>query len=119
MMAIYSSESVKEVDLTASVSRLSHNDFTYKFKIKGEVEEHAVVRMFLCPRRDSNGIIYIFEEKRWNCIEMEKFWAKRKSSYSSITDPDVPSFKTLMAEADKAIAVSSVLTSPNTTGRVK
>jgi hypothetical protein len=77
-MAVDSSESVNEVDVSATVSRLNHNDFTYKFEIKSDAEEHAVVRVFLCPRRDSNGIIFTFEEGRWHCIEMDKFWTKRK-----------------------------------------
>ncbi|XP_018012847.1 hemocyanin-like [Hyalella azteca] len=115
-MAVDSSESVKEVAVSATVSRLNHNDFTYEFDIKSDVAKHAVVRVFLCPRRDSNGIIYTFEEGRWNCIEMDKFWTKlsagdnvikRKSSDSSVTVPDVPSFQTLITEADKAVAGSS------------
>ena len=74
-MAVDSSEAVKEVAVSAHVSRLNHKDFTLKLNIENNnAVKHAVVRVFLCPRRDNNGIIYSFEEGRWNCIEMDKFW---------------------------------------------
>lgn len=84
-MAVDSSESVEEVDVSADVPRLNHHDFTYKFDIKSDAEEHAVVRVFLCPRRDNNEIVFTFEEGRWNCIEMDKFWTKCEFSETIYT----------------------------------
>ena len=80
-MAVDSSESVEQVDVKADVSRLNHKEFAYNFDIKNDkdAEAHAVVRVYLCPRRDNNGVIYTFEQGRWNCIEMDKFWTKRKN----------------------------------------
>ncbi|MBD5003862.1 hypothetical protein GUF49_20565, partial [Xanthomonas citri pv. citri] len=81
-------------------------------------DQHAVVRVFLCPRRDNNGIQFTFDEGRWNCIEVDKFWTKlaagdnhikRKSSESSVTVPDVPSFASLIHDADAAVASGSDL----------
>merc|ERR1719423_563235 len=98
-MAVDSSESVAEVEVAASAPRSNDNG----------ADAHAVVRVFLCPRRDNNGIIFSFEEGRWHCIEMDKFWHKltpgkntfmRKSSESSVTIPDIPSFSQLMHDAD-------------------
>ena len=79
-MAVDGSEAVDEVDVSAYVSRLNHRDFTFNFNIKNDnADSHAVIRVFLCPRRDSHGIIYSLEdaEGRWNCIEMDKFWYHR------------------------------------------
>jgi len=111
-MGVDSSESVEEVAVKATVPRLNHKDFSYNIKIQNDnTESHAVVRVYLCPRRDNNGIIFSFEEGRWHCIEMDKFWHKlaqgentiiRKSKDSSVTIPDVPSFASLMQQADAA-----------------
>jgi len=119
-MAVDSSEAVEEVDVVASVPRLNHKDFAYSFDVTNDngADAHAVVRVFLCPRRDNNGIIFSFEEGRWHCIEMDKFWHKlapgkntfmRKSSESSVTIPDIPSFSQLIHDADAAVAAGSAL----------
>ena len=77
-MAVDTSEAVKQVAVSASVPRLNHKNFAYSFDVTNDnaADAHSVVRVFLCPRRDNNGIIFSFEEGRWHCIEMDKFWHK-------------------------------------------
>ena len=76
-MAVDTSEAVDEVDVKAHVPRLNHHDFAYKFEIKNDnADAHAVIRVFLCPRKDNQGIVFSFDEGRWHCIEMDKFWHK-------------------------------------------
>jgi hypothetical protein len=113
--AVDSSDKIERVSVSASVKRLNHKDFNIKFEINNnnDAEKHGVVRSFLCPRRDAHGQIFSFEEGRWSCIELDKFWTKlapgsntvtRASSDSSVTVPDVPSFKKLIADTEAAIA---------------
>ena len=74
-MSVDSSDAVGEVDVSAHLSRLNHKHFALNLDIQNDNDDsHAVVRVFLCPRSDNNGIINTFEEGRWNCIEMDKFW---------------------------------------------
>jgi len=113
-MAVESSKSVGEVEVKAHVPRMNHKDFGYNFKITNDnADSHAVVRVFLCPRKDNQGIVFSFDEGRWHCIEMDKFWhhltagenvISRKSSESSVTVPDIPSFSKLIHDADAAVA---------------
>ena len=79
-MAVDSSETLPPVDVRATVPRMNHEPFAYNFEITNDnaAETHAVVRVYLCPRRDNNGIIFTFDEGRWHCIEMDKFWQKRE-----------------------------------------
>ena len=78
-MAVDSSEAVTPVDVNAHVSRLNHKEYAMNFDIHNDNEEsHAVIRVFLCPRKDNNDIVFTFEEGRWNCVEMDKFWYHRK-----------------------------------------
>merc|ERR1719341_203824 len=93
---------------------MNHKEFGYNFKIMNDnADSHAVVRVFLCPRKDNQGIVFSFDEGRWHCIEMDKFWhhltggenvISRKSSESSVTVPDIPSFSKLIHDADAAVA---------------
>lgn len=71
---------IGEIEATASVKRMNHKPFNLKFEINNsnEVNEHGVVRIYLCPRHDASGQIISFEEGRWNCVELDKFWTKRK-----------------------------------------
>merc|ERR1711915_195283 len=79
---------------------------------------HAVFRVFICPRRDNNGILLSLSEVHWHCIEMDKFWKKlskgenkvtRKSSESAVTVSDIPSFASLIKHADEAVESGSEL----------
>jgi len=116
-MAIDSSSSREEHDVKAHVPRLNHKDFSYNIHILNDnAEAHAVVRIYLCPKSDNNGVEFTLDQQRWHCIEMDKFWQHldngenkivRKSSESSITIPDLPSFGTLMEEADEAVKSGS------------
>ncbi|MCL4128360.1 UNVERIFIED_CONTAM: hypothetical protein GTU68_003089, partial [Idotea baltica] len=115
VMAADDTEGIDDVPISAIVSRLNHEPFTYSADItnKNAGDVFATIRVFLCPRRDANGIIFPVNEGRWNCIEMDKFWrtlhfgsnhVERKSSDASTTVPDIPSFSSLMSKADAAVA---------------
>merc|ERR1712002_163575 len=64
----------------------------------------------------NQGIEFSMDEGRWHCIEMDKFWHHlaageneivRKSSESSVTIPDIPSFSRLVHDADAAVAAGT------------
>jgi len=113
-MAVDSSSAGDEISVKAHVPRLNHKDFAYNFHIENDNEDsHAVIRVFLCPRRDHNGIIFTIDEGREHCIEMDKFWYHlvhgenhilRKSHESTVTASDIPSFEKLIHDADEAVA---------------
>nr|ACV33306.1 hemocyanin [Nebalia kensleyi] len=112
-MAVDDTPEIADVELTADVSRLNHKSFAYNFQLtnnKGSPAS-AVFRVFLCPRKDYNGILIPLEERRWLCIEMDKFWKTlspggntvvRKSGESSVTIPDRKHFAEMMSETDAA-----------------
>jgi len=111
-MAVDSSEIVNEIDVRARVPRMNHKPFAYNFHVHSEHEAQAVFRVFLCPRFDNHGVEFTLEQGRWHCIEMDKFWRTlkngdnkvlRKSSESSTTVDDIPSFTKLMHDADEAV----------------
>merc|ERR1712002_1146952 len=117
-MAVDSSKNVEPVDVRAHVPRLNHRDFAYKFNIQNDnaADTHAVVRVYLCPKANNQGIEFTMDEGRWHCIEMDKFWRhlehgmnviERKSSESSVTIPDIPSFSRLVHDADAAMAAGT------------
>merc|ERR1712142_1139177 len=118
--AVDSSETVAEVDVKAHVPRMNHRDFVLEFDIHNEnaADVHAVVRVYLCPKKDNQGIDFTIESGRWHCIEMDKFWhhltvgdnhVTRKSTESSVTIPDIPSFQKLINDADAALAAGTEL----------
>lgn len=76
--AIDDTESIDDVEIVTYVSRLNHKDFSYNIDVKANAEETATVRIFLCPKFDSNGIEYSLDEARWGCIQVDKFWTKCK-----------------------------------------
>jgi len=99
---------------------MNHNDFALAFDINNgnAADAHAVIRTYLCPKYDNQGIEFTIESGRWHCIEMDKFWHHlavgdnhftRKSSLSSVTIPDIPSFQTLMHDADAAVSAGTEL----------
>ncbi|XP_064089683.1 hemocyanin B chain-like [Macrobrachium nipponense] len=113
--AVDSADGVGDVELKANIHRLNHRKFSFVADVNnnngGPVL--ATLRLFLCPRYDNNGEEYSFDEGRWNCIELDKFWKKltpggnrivRKSTDSSVTVPDIPPFQTLIDAADQAVA---------------
>merc|ERR550519_255556 len=112
-MAVDSSDA-KVVDASAKTHRLNHGDFSINFNVQNDNDvAHAVFRVFLCPRKDNNVIMFSLSEVHWHCIEMDKFWKKlskgenkvsRKSTESSVTVKDIPSFASLIKEADEAVA---------------
>nr|CCF55385.1 hemocyanin alpha subunit 2 [Caridina multidentata] len=110
--AVDSAPGVEEVELMAVVNRLNHREFSFVADVNnnngGEVL--ATMRIYLCPRRDNNGVILSYEKGHWYCIEMDKFWKKlspgknhivRKSTESSVAVPDVPHFQTLRDAVSK------------------
>jgi len=108
-------EDSEEMSITASVSRLNHEPFSYNIDVlnNNDQEVLSTLRIYLCPIADNRGLNYTYDEARWHCIEMDKFFKKlspganhvvRKSSESSVTVPDVPSFHTLIDQTDEAVA---------------
>merc|ERR1712212_179092 len=107
------------IHVKAKTHRLNHHDFSYNFNVQNDNDvAHAVFRVFLCPRRDNNGILFSLSEVHWHCIELDKFWKKlskgenkitRKSSESSVTVKDIPTFSKLIKEADEAVSSGSDL----------
>jgi len=117
-MGVDSSSTEADVDVTAIVPRLNHRDFAYNINVHNDNADdtHAVVRIFLCPAQNNQGIRFKYDESRWHCIEMDKFWTHlahgdneivKKSSESSVTIPDIPSFRQLIHDADAAMAAGT------------
>merc|ERR1719402_1022619 len=112
--AVDDSENVKEVPLTAVVKRLNHKPFSFKMVVNNNKGETAIAsaRIFMCPRRDANGVAYHPNSGRWGCIEMDKFYIElaagentilRKDSESTVTIPDIPSFASIKEKTDSAL----------------
>ncbi|KAK7028970.1 hypothetical protein SK128_013876 [Halocaridina rubra] len=110
--AVDSAEGMEDVEINARISRLNHEPFSFVADVtnnnRGSVL--ATFRIYMCPRRDNNGVVFTFDEGHWMCIEMDKFWKKlspgknhvvRKSVDSSVTVPDVPHFQTLIDAANR------------------
>merc|ERR1711915_877848 len=109
-MAVDSSPLHDDVEVKATVPRMNHRDFAYDINVHNEksTDAHSVVRIYLCPSKNNQGVKFTYDEGRWHCIEMDKFWTHltpgdnhlvRKSSESSVTIPDIPSFSTLIHDA--------------------
>ncbi|XP_069959317.1 hemocyanin B chain-like [Cherax quadricarinatus] len=118
--AVDKSDKVKDVEIHAIVPRLNHQEFSYNIDITNNNGNKVLgtIRIFLCPRYDNNGVLFSFEEGRWHCIEMDKFYKSlapgsnhivRKSVDSSVTVPDRPSFDSLKRKADQAVESHSKL----------
>nr|XP_045583384.1 hemocyanin B chain-like [Procambarus clarkii] len=113
--AVDQSENVADVDISADVNRLNHQEFSYNIDITNNNGRKVLgtIRIFLCPLKDSNGVTFTWQEGHWFCIEMDKFYKSlapgtnhvvRKSVDSSVTVPDRPSFATLKRKTDQAVA---------------
>lgn len=78
--AVDRSTNVEDVEISANVNRLNHQDFKYNIIVNNNNEKDvlATIRIFLCPRADENGREFTWDEGRWHCIEMDKFWRKCK-----------------------------------------
>lgn len=78
--AVDHSTTVQDVDIFARVSRLNHREFAYNFEVLNNNDEEvdAAIRIYLCPQKDPLGINFTWDEGRWHCIEMDKFWRKCK-----------------------------------------
>jgi len=111
--AVDDTEQIADVNLTALISRINHKPFSYDLDIMNEkpTDVLATIRLFMCPVRDYNGVEYDAENGRWTCMELDKFWRivkpgnnhyVRYDRESTVTVPDIPSFKTLIAKADHA-----------------
>ncbi|XP_066971332.1 hemocyanin A chain-like [Macrobrachium rosenbergii] len=109
--AVDSAQGIQEVDLKANVRRLNHQEFAFVADVNNNNGRNvlATFRIFLCPQYDNNKIEYTLSDGQWQCIEMDKFWKNlspgsnritRRSSESSVTIPDTPSFQTLIDAAD-------------------
>ncbi|XP_068211336.1 hemocyanin B chain-like [Palaemon carinicauda] len=118
--AVDSAEGIQDVDLKANVRRLNHEDFSFVAEVTNNNGGNvlATFRIFLCPQYDNNLVEYTFSHGYWQCIEMDKFWKNlspgsnrviRKSTDSSVTVPDTPSFQTLIDAADQAVTSGGTL----------
>merc|ERR1711970_495226 len=116
--AVDDSEKVEQVKLTAIVKRLNHKPFSWKLAVTNNKGEPAIasVRIFMCPRRDANGIPYGPNTGRWGCIEMDKFYSElapgdntilREAKMSTVTIEDIPSFNYIKEQANAAVAGGS------------
>lgn len=76
--ALDDTESVADVAVSTYVSRLNHDDFSFNIGVKANADETATIRIFLCPKYDSNHVEYTLDEARWGCIQLDKFWTARK-----------------------------------------
>merc|ERR1712121_69421 len=112
--AVDSAEGIEEIDLKANVHRLNHKDFSFVADVNNnnDGEVLATFRIYMCPQYDENLIEFTFNDGHWYCIEMDKFWKKlspganhveRKSTESSVTVPDPPTFQTLIDAANEGV----------------
>jgi len=112
--AVDDTPEVEDVPLTAVIKRLNHRPFSYKLRVQNDNDrrEVAFVRMYLCPDGNMNGALLDIDERRWGCIEMEKYWMDlepgittgvRSNTESTVTVPDPPSFETLIEMTDAAV----------------
>jgi len=115
MNAVDDTAEIADVDISAVVKRLNHKPFSFVVNINNAnaAPVSASARIYLCPRRDNNGVAFHPNIGRWGCIEMDKFWTElvpgsntvvRKSSESAVTVPDSPSFAEIIEKTDAAVA---------------
>merc|ERR1712142_995035 len=74
--AVDDTEEIADVDISAVVKRLNHKPFAFVLTVNNDNEKEvdASGRLYLCPRRDNNGVPFHPNVGRWGCIEMDKFW---------------------------------------------
>lgn len=71
---IDTTENVADVPISAEVTRLNHKPFSYDIEVDAKEYDKVTVRIYMCPKYDSNGVEYTLDEARWGCVEMDKFW---------------------------------------------
>lgn len=78
--AVDDTTEIEDVEIVTIVQRLNHKNFSFVIHITSNLEAEvlATVRIFAWPLRDSNGLLFPFNEGRWHAIELDKFWTKRK-----------------------------------------
>jgi len=112
--AVDDSEKVDDVPLIASVKRLNHKPFSWKMEVENSKGAAVVAsaRIYMCPRRDANGVAYHPNSGRWGCIEMDKFYVElapganlilRDAKFSTVTIPDIPTFSYIMEKTNAAV----------------
>jgi tyrosinase len=110
--ALDSSKNVKDVDIQAKVSRLSHEPFEYVITATSDAEKNAIARIFIAPKYDYYGEENTLDKMRWQVIELDKFVVHlkpgqnvihRSSESSSVTIPDRKGFKELTKTIEEAI----------------
>ncbi|KAK8732341.1 hypothetical protein OTU49_007034, partial [Cherax quadricarinatus] len=111
--ALDTPESFSYVSVTATISRLNHEPFTYNIHVQAKHDDEVTVRIYITPKRDENNIVLDIDESRWGAILLDTFWTKvhagdnvitRKSSQSSVAIPDRVPFFELLEDADEAVA---------------
>jgi hypothetical protein len=98
----------EDVPIKALIKRLNNEPFQYNIQVRSDGSRLATVRIFLAPKYESYGGEIALDDKRWEMIELDKFVVKlsagsntvtRNSKDSSVTIPDMLSFKTLKQQA--------------------
>ncbi|CAL4121185.1 unnamed protein product [Meganyctiphanes norvegica] len=126
--AVDDSQNVADVSLTAVVKRLNHKPFSFKMQVNNNKGAAAVAsaRIYMCPRRDANGVAFHPNSGRWGCIEMDKFYVElapgantviRPAEKSTVTIPDIPSFDFMKEKTDAAVAAGADATGLEEFGR--
>ncbi|XP_059052698.1 arylphorin-like [Achroia grisella] len=64
--------------------RLNHNPFTVNIDIKSDVESEVVVKIFIGPKYDGNGLPISLEDNWMNFIELDWFTYKLTSGQNKI-----------------------------------
>ncbi|KAK4289521.1 hypothetical protein Pmani_037513 [Petrolisthes manimaculis] len=112
--AVDDTEEIPDVAISTLIPRLNHRDFSFIVDVDNDQDHDvlATVRIFAWPHADNNGVEFTFDEGRWNAIELDKFWTflhpghnhiERRGADSSVTVPDVPSFRFLMERTEEAL----------------
>merc|ERR1719370_2759600 len=116
--AVDDTAEIADVAISAIVKRLNHKPFSWKMQVENSKGAATVAsaRIFMCPRRDANGVAYHPNSGRWGCIEMDKFYVElapgantvvRDSKMSTVTIPDIPSFDFIKKKTEASIAAGS------------
>lgn len=74
--AMDTSETAKDVEIKAQVSRLTHIPFNYEIEVSANSAATAVARVFLMVKNNWYGEEMKIEEAGWGAMELDKFSVK-------------------------------------------
>lgn len=105
-------EDDKKVNIVARQSRINYKPFTYRAMINSEKATPAVVRLFIGPKRDSNGMEMNMRDRAPFMFELDRFAVEltagknkieRSSTDFSMFEGDKLSFRSLYKKIEDAI----------------